>query len=103
MKKITKILMLLSIVSLFAVASAQAQIVVHARLYAHERARPPRPARGQVWVYGEWQPRGNTYVHVDGHWAAPPRQNSYWIKGYWQHRRHGGRGYFWVPGHWSGT
>jgi len=103
MKKITRLLILLSAVSLFAITNVRAQIVVRARLSAPARARPARPSARHVWVEGEWVGRGATYVHKDGYWAMPPRPGSYWIKGYWQHRRRGGVGYFWVPGHWSGT
>jgi hypothetical protein len=103
MKKITRILLLLAVASLFAITNAQAQIVIRARLSAPVTVRPARPSAGHIWVNDEWVVQGGTYVHRDGYWALPPRPGSTWIKGYWQHRRRGGEGYFWVPGHWSGT
>jgi hypothetical protein len=99
MKKIIRILMLLSVVSLFAVTSSKAQIVVRVR---PERpgpvvVRPYRPSPRHVWVSEEWVPGGGTYVYHAGYWVLPPRPGTIWIAGHWRRRPNG---YVWVGGHW---
>ena len=100
MKKIVKILMLLSVVSLFTVSGSQAQIVIRARLGRPGPVvvRPMRPSPHHVWVSEEWVPNGGTYVYHQGYWVVPAHPGAVWIAGHWRHRRDG---YFWVPGHWS--
>ena len=101
MKKYGKILMLASAISLFAVASSEAQIVVRARLGRPHTVvvrRPVRPTPRHVWVSEEWTPSGGTYVYKAGYWAERPHPNAYWVAGRW---RHSHRGYIWIPGHWS--
>ena len=110
MKKVTRILTLLAVVSLSAFTKAKAQVDIGVNLQLNrpaeyernERVHPPRPSANHIWVAEEWTTVGGKYVYAPGHWVLPPRRGAYWIKGYWQHRRRGGRGYFWVPGHWSG-
>jgi hypothetical protein len=100
MKKIIRILMLLSVVSLFAVTTSTAQeIVVRARLGRPGPVviRPLRPSPRHVWVAEEWSPNGGTYVYHEGYWAVPPRPGAIWIAGRWRHRQ---RGYVWVGGFW---
>jgi len=100
MKNYGKILMLASAISLFAVASSNAQIVVRARLGRPRTvvvARPPAPSPHHVWVSEEWVPSGGTYVYKEGYWAEPPHRHAYWVPGHWG-RRPGG--YVWKPGHW---
>ena len=99
MKKITKILTVLSVVCLFAVADASAQqIVIRARLHAPGMVRRPfRPSPRHVWVAEEWTPAGGTYVYHAGYWSLPPRQGAIWIAGHWRDTR---GGYVWIPGHW---
>jgi hypothetical protein len=100
MKKITKILTVFSIVSVFAVASTKAQIIVRARLgrpHGVVVVRGPRPSPRHVWVAEEWTPAGGTYAYHAGYWAVPPRDGGVWIPGHWADRP---RGVVWVPGHW---
>jgi len=98
MKKLKKILFLLTAISLFAVAYSDAQIVVKARLFHHGRVvRPERPSERHVWVDGEWVPQGHTYVERPGYWAEPPHPGGVWVAGRWTHRP---GGYVWVGGHW---
>jgi hypothetical protein len=97
MKKILRILMLFSVLSLFAVADSHAQVVVRARLSAPVIVRPVRPSRRHVWVNDEWVVSGGTYVRRPGYWALPPREGGVWVAGHWRHRR---GGYVWIPGHW---
>jgi WXXGXW repeat (2 copies) len=100
MKKFTKILTLFSIVSLFAVTSSNAQIVIRARLGRPRgvvTVRPLRPSPRHVWVAEEWTPNGGTYAYRAGYWAVPPRPNQVWVAGRWANRP---RGYVWVPGRW---
>ncbi|WP_428328791.1 hypothetical protein [Mucilaginibacter sp.] len=100
MKKYTRFLMLFTVMSLFAVASSHAQIVVRARLVRPGTvvvARPMRPSPRHVWVAEEWTPGGGTYAYRAGYWAVPPRPHAIWIAGRWRHTH---RGYIWIPGRW---
>ena len=100
MKKITRILMLLAVASLFAVANSNAQIVVKIRPNRPGPAvvvRGARPSPRHVWVGEEWTPSGNTYVYAPGHWVEPPHRGGVWIAGHWANRRGGS---VWVAGHW---
>ena len=100
MKKIIKVLMLLLVVSLFAVTNTRAQeIVVRARLHRPGPilVRPERPSRRHVWVAEEWAPNGGTYVYHEGYWVVPPHPGVIWIAGHWRHRHDG---YIWIGGHW---
>jgi hypothetical protein len=101
MKKITRILMLVSAMFLFAVASSKAQeVVVRARLGrpAPVVVRPVRPSPRHVWVSEEWTPGGGSYVYHAGYWAVPPHPGAVWRAGHWRHRP---GGYVWIAGHWS--
>jgi hypothetical protein len=101
MKKYGKIFMLASAISLFAVASTQAQVIVRARLARPGGVvvvRPHRPSPRHVWVAEEWTPSGGTYVYHAGYWAEPPRPRAVWVAGKW---RHSHRGYVWVAGRWN--
>lgn len=92
--------MLASAISLFAVVSSDAQIVVRARLHRPGTvvvARPLRPSPRHVWVSEEWVPRGGTYVYREGYWAERPRPRAVWVSGRWHHRP---GGYVWIAGHW---
>ncbi|HEY8782861.1 MAG TPA: hypothetical protein VIM16_14650 [Mucilaginibacter sp.] len=99
MKKIIRILMLLSIVSLFAVTNTKAQEIVVGVRPVHPRLirRTFRPSPRHVWVSEEWTPVGGTYVYHAGYWALPPRPGTIWVAGHWRHRH---RGYIWVGGFW---
>ncbi|MDB4920878.1 hypothetical protein [Mucilaginibacter sp.] len=100
MKKYGRVLMLASAISLFAVASSSAQVIVRARLGRPRTAvvvRPARPTPRHVWVSEEWAPSGRTYVYRQGYWAQPPRPRAVWVEGRW---RHSHRGYVWVNGYW---
>jgi hypothetical protein len=98
MKKIVRILALLSIVLVFAVTSSNAQeIVIGVRPNHVMGRRPDRPSRDHVWVADEWTPSGGTYVVREGHWEVPPRHGAVWVEGHWKNHP---RGYVWVPGHW---
>src|SRR3569833_307191 len=99
MKKYGKILMLASAISLFAIASSEAQIVVRARLGRPHTVvvrRPERPTPRHEWVSEEWTPRGGTYVYKEGYWAEPPRPGAGWVAGRWRHHH---LGFIWVGGY----
>jgi len=100
MKKITRVLMLLAITSLFAVANSSAQIVVRIRPHRPGpavivRTRPPSPRH--VWVGEEWTPNGRAYAYHPGYWALPPHDGGVWIAGHWANRPGGS---IWIAGHW---
>ena len=101
MKKITKVLMLLSVATFFAVSNSNAQeIIVRARLNRPGNVvveRPMRPSPRHVWVAEEWTPGGGTYAYHAGYWALPPHPRAIWIAGHWRNRP---GGYVWIPGHW---
>lgn len=98
MKKIIRILSLLSVALVFAVTTSKAQeIVVGVRPTHVIVRRPMRPSPGHIWVADEWTPSGGTYVVREGHWEVPPHPHAVWIPGHWRDRP---RGYVWVPGHW---
>ncbi|MDB5009034.1 MAG: hypothetical protein JWP45_3427 [Mucilaginibacter sp.] len=102
MKKMSRILMLAAGMSLFAIASSNAQeIIVRTRPFRPRTvvvARPFRPSPHHVWVGEEWTPGGGNYVYHDGYWAVPPHPGAVWVAGHWR-RRPGG--YVWVPGRWN--
>ena len=100
MKKVTKIMFLMGVLSLCAVSNSRAQeIVVHERLHAPVvAARPARPSSRHVWVAEEWTPGGGTYVFKGGYWALPPWPRAAWMPGHWRHKP---RGWMWIPGHWG--
>lgn len=70
-----------------------------------ETAPPPAPVEtvvvapgpGYVWVDGDWEWSGVTWVWAPGRWSYPPHPNTIWIRGDW-HR--GPRGWYHSPGHW---
>lgn len=102
MKKVTRILMVLLIASMFAFENSQAQQLV-VRIIPRRPGmtiihRPHRPSPRHVWVDEEWTPARTTYAYHRGYWALPPSPGRVWITGHWSH---GGRGFFWVPGHWQ--
>ena len=59
------------------------------------RVAPPSPRH--IWIDGEWEWRGGTYVHLPGHWVIP-EPHRHWVPGHWR-RLYGG--WNWVPGHWG--
>ena len=97
MKKFVKGLMLASAVTLFAVATTNAQIVVRVRPVYHGPVvvRGEAPSPRHVWVEDEWAVRRGRYVRVAGHWEEHP--GGVWIAGHWD-RRPGG--WVWVEGRW---
>src|ERR1700733_14985599 len=107
MKKITKILFLVAIVSLSAFTKAKAQVEIGVNLQLHrpaqyennERLRPNRPSPRHVWVNEEWVAQGGTYVYKPGYWALPPSNGAFWVAGHWAKREYK-PGYKWMPGHW---
>lgn len=100
MKKISRILMVITAVSLFAIADSNAQIVVRVRPNRPGPAvvvKSRRPSPRHVWVSEEWTPNGRGYAYRAGYWAIPPRPRAVWVSGHWANRP---RGYVWVPGRW---
>jgi len=101
MRKLKKILVFFIVLSVFAVANSQAQVIVRER---PERpgtgvvVKSPAPSSHHVWVAEEWTPRGGKYVYHAGYWALPPRNYSVWVAGRWRARS---GGYYWKPGYWS--
>jgi hypothetical protein len=100
MKKLSRFLVLLLVVSLFAVAKSNAQeIVIHERMHygGPVIVRPVRPGPHHVWVAEEWVPEGGRYVFHGGYWAAPPRPGAFYVRGHWVHRP---GGWVWIRGYW---
>jgi hypothetical protein len=97
MKKLIKGLMLASAVTLFAAATANAQIVVRVRPVYHGPVvvRGVAPSPRHVWVEDEWAVNHGAYVRRPGHWEVHP--GGVWIPGHWD-RRPGGE--VWIGGHW---
>src|ERR1700691_3851067 len=108
MKKITKILFLVAVVSLSAFTKAKAQVDIGVNLQLNrpaqyennERFHPNRPSPRHVWVAEEWVWQGGRYNYKPGYWALPTNAGSLGIKGHWQ-KRTAGPGWKWAPGHWS--
>ncbi len=102
MKRIVRILIVLSIMGAFAVENSAAQQLI---VRVPERRpgmvifrKPHRPSPRHVWVDEEWTPAGPRYAYHQGYWVVPPRPGTAWVSGHWGRQ---GRGYFWVPGHWK--
>jgi len=93
-KYILHFVVLLSVVSLVSCAPSY---VVRERPREVVYFRPPAPARGYVWVSGDWVWNRGNYQWREGHWDRPHRRSN-WVDGHWQNTR---GGYRWVPGHWS--
>ena len=55
------------------------------------------PGPGYVWVDGEWNWNGVTWVWAPGYWAYPPYPHAVWVHGYW-HR--GPYGWYHSRGYW---
>jgi len=100
MKKITKVFMLFAALTLGALATANAQIVVRVRPSrpAVVVTRPAQPSPRHVWVDEEWVPRGHRYVWHGGYWTKPPHRNAVFVPGHWDHHE---RGEVWVKGYWK--
>jgi len=62
------------------------------------RDRPARPSSAHVWIGEDWAWRNGNYVHVGGHWDAPPAHRRTWVAGYWKNSP--GHGHYWVAGRW---
>ena len=97
MKKFVKGLMLASAVTLFAAATANAQLVVKVRPTAAVVVRGKAPSPRHVWVDDEWVAEGGKYVRRPGHWEVPPHAGGVWVAGRWD-KRPGGE--VWIAGHW---
>jgi hypothetical protein len=92
--------MLLTVASLFSIASSNAQIIVRVRPHRPGPAvvvRARRPSPRHVWVSEEWTPNGGAYAYHAGYWALPPHPRAVWIAGHWANRPSGS---VWIPGHW---
>jgi hypothetical protein len=59
--------------------------------------RPVTPGPEYVWVDGDWDWVGGTYVYRHGYWEKP-HPNRVWITGTWVHN---GKGYYWKKGYWK--
>jgi hypothetical protein len=109
MKKITRIFVLLAVVSLSAFTRAKAQVDIGVNLQLNrpaqyennERVHPARPSNAHVWVAEEWQWNGGRYAYRPGYWSVPPRAHAVWIPGSWRHRLYGRQGYRWKAGFWK--
>jgi hypothetical protein len=96
MKKI----LMLTVFVLFALVSAEAQIVVKVRPVAPVVIRPACPSAHHVWVGGSWtwNRKARNYVWTDGYWARPRRHGVTWVDGHWRASRGGWK---YIHGHWS--
>jgi hypothetical protein len=102
MKKIFRILVLLAVVSLFAVTKSNAQISLKLQLNRpaqyenNERNHPNRPSPNHIWIAEEWVSNGNGgYNYKPGYWTLPPRTE--WIAGHWKNEN---GGFIWIKGYW---
>ncbi len=79
--------------------NTEAQLVVNIMPAIVVNQRPPMPAPDYIWIEPEWVWRGNSYVQVNGYWAAP-RVGYYYAPGRW----YGKPGaYYYKPGKWHGN
>ena len=110
MKKITKFLVLLAVVSLFALKNANAQVTItlqsrpadYLKYEGYERNHPPAPTRQHVWHSEEWYISNGTILYKHGFWVLPPYPGVIWISGFWKYTyANNGAAYYWVSGHWS--
>jgi len=98
MKRISKILTLVAVASVFTVATSKAQLVVRVHpVHVGVFVRPAAPSPHHVWVENEWVERRGRYVERPGYWAVPPRPGGVWIAGHWADRPGGS---VWIGGHW---
>ncbi|MDB5109870.1 MAG: hypothetical protein JWR67_984 [Mucilaginibacter sp.] len=99
MKKIIRILMLLTVTSLFTIANGNAQIIVRVRPRRPGPVivRTPPPSPRHVWVEEEWVSNGRAYAYRPGHWVLSPHPGAAWVPGHWANRRGGS---IWISGHW---
>lgn len=82
-----------------ATQSASAQIYVNIRPPVPVVVKTTQPKPNYVWVEEEWEPNGNDYRYVGGHWVAPPQPNYVYRQGYWK-KGHKNKGQRWVAGKW---
>jgi hypothetical protein len=95
MKRITKTLILLTVVLLGATAS-RAQMIVKKIPPVPQERRPRRPSAAYVWIPVEWDQFEHSYMR--GFWEVPPRKGLVWIAGRWVKIP---KGYQWAGGHWK--
>ena len=91
---------LLAVISLGAVAAANAQVSIGISIGAPPpprvvRVQPARPGADFVWIEGYWYPVGHKYKWHAGYWTRPPYVGARWVA-----PRHDGRQYF--AGYWEG-
>ncbi|MDR6941900.1 YXWGXW repeat-containing protein [Mucilaginibacter pocheonensis] len=103
MKKTTKMLMVLLIVSLAAIKTyAQVSIGISVRLAPPALptyTQPPCPVDGYLWTPGYWAyNEDGGYYWVPGVWVAPPRPGFLWTPGYWGYD---GSIYVYHEGYWG--
>jgi len=97
MKNIKRVLFIMALALTCGAYGSMAQIYVNVRppMPRYERVVAPSPRH--VWIDEDWEPRGNSYAFVGGHWAEPPRRGARWQGGSWSHTKHGHQ---WKPGRW---
>jgi hypothetical protein len=100
-----RILLSLSLVlSLFAPALAQAQVIVQGvRVSApppplRAEVRPVAPSLRHQWIPGHWAWRGGGHYWIPGYYALPPAEGYHWVHARWVNE--GGTWVFY-EGHWA--
>jgi len=97
MKRIQKLLLVFAVAMSCGIYSASAQIYVHVRPIAPIIVQTERPSPRHVWVGEDWAERDGAYVHIGGHWEAPPQEGYHYNQGHWDHSSRGNR---WHEGGW---
>ena len=98
MKNMKKLLFMLALALTCGAYSSTAQIIVSVRPPVPHYVRVEAPSPRHVWIGEEWEPRGNSYVFVGGHWAEPPHEGYRYREGHWDHSE---RGHQWKAGGWE--
>jgi len=98
MKNIKKEMLLIAIALVCGVQTGFSQIIVKVKPARPKYVRVAAPSPRHIWVNEEWEPRGNSYAFVGGHWVEPVRAKATWAPGHWREKKK--QGWVWVPGHW---
>ena len=97
MKTISKFLISVVAISLFAVLSSDAQLIVKEKPVDPKTNPGKQPTKYMVLTPGEWAEVGGKYVYHPGSWMTPPMPKSIYTPGYWKKTPNG---YYWISGYW---
>jgi hypothetical protein len=83
----------LGVVAAALAAPAWSQISVYIGIapppIRYEAPPPPPPQTALVWVGGFWEPQGEHYRWIAGHYVRPPYPGAYWSGPHYEHGPHG--------------